>query len=66
MVVSRSDNLRLLSYLTYRLCRYDEDRWPSGSAGGLVTKESPQFAAKQLLFTPVAYGAYGRLPKHFE
>jgi len=34
---------------------YDEDRWPSGAAGGLVTKD-PQYRARFLLFTadPVA------------
>ncbi|MCL2571388.1 MAG: hypothetical protein FWE11_03215 [Defluviitaleaceae bacterium] len=34
---------------------YDEDRYPSGSAGGLVTK-NPAHAVKYLLFTPYAYG----------
>ena len=29
---------------------YDEDRWPSGSAGGLVTKDK-RYAQKYLLFT---------------
>ncbi len=30
---------------------YDEDRWPSGAAGGLVTKD-PQYRQKFLSFTP--------------
>jgi hypothetical protein len=30
---------------------YDEDRWPSGAAGGLVTAD-PTFRARHLLFTP--------------
>lgn len=30
---------------------YDEDRWPSGSAGGLVTKDL-KFAQRYLLFSP--------------
>ena len=30
---------------------YDEDRWPSGAAGGLVTKDA-RFRARHLLFTP--------------
>ena len=30
---------------------YDEDRWPSGCAGGLVTKEK-RYRQKTLLFTP--------------
>lgn len=34
---------------------YDEDRWPSGSAGGKVTAGRPEFARKALLFTPHPY-----------
>lgn len=30
---------------------YDEDRWPSGAAGGYVTK-NPRYRARHLLFTP--------------
>ncbi|MBR3979374.1 MAG: hypothetical protein IKJ94_07115 [Oscillospiraceae bacterium] len=33
---------------------YDEDRWPSGVAGGLITKEEKN-RAKYLLFTPNPY-----------
>ena len=33
---------------------YDEDRWPSGAAGGLVTKDK-RFRTKYLLFTPFPY-----------
>ena len=33
---------------------YDEDRWPSGAAGGYVTKD-PQYRARQLLFTAEPY-----------
>jgi hypothetical protein len=33
---------------------YDEDRWPSGGAGGLVTVD-PQHRAKQLLFSQKDY-----------
>ncbi len=33
---------------------YDEDRWPSGFAGGLVTKD-PKFRIRYLLFTPIPY-----------
>ena len=29
---------------------YDEDRWPSGAAGGLLTKD-PKYRARHLLFT---------------
>ena len=39
----------MLTYL------YDEDKWPSGAAGGLVTKEK-KYAARYLLFTPTPYG----------
>jgi len=35
---------------------YDEDRWPSGAAGGLVTK-NPAYRAMHLLLTRTAYGA---------
>jgi hypothetical protein len=34
---------------------YDEDRWPSGFAGGYVTKEE-KYRARYLLFTPFPYG----------
>ena len=37
---------------------YDEDRWPSGAAGGLVTKDK-EFRARHLLFTPVPYAGGG-------
>ena len=33
---------------------YDEDRWPSGAAGGLVTKDK-KYRARYLLFTPLSY-----------
>jgi len=35
---------------------YDEDRWPSGAAGGIVTKD-PECRSCHLLFTTVPYGA---------
>lgn len=34
---------------------YDEDRWPSGSAGGMVT-ENVEWRTQYLLFTPCKYG----------
>jgi hypothetical protein len=37
---------------------YDEDRWPSGAAGGLVTKDR-RYATRHLLFTPTPYGPGG-------
>jgi len=33
---------------------YDEDRWPSGAAGGLVTKDV-EYRARHLLFIPYTY-----------
>lgn len=35
---------------------YDEDRWPSGPAGGIVTKDR-RYRARYLLFTPYPYGS---------
>jgi hypothetical protein len=37
-------------------CLYDDDRWPSGAAGGKVIKDNPEYKAKHLLFTPHMYG----------
>jgi hypothetical protein len=34
---------------------YDEDRWPSGTAGGKITHNNDDFARKTLLFTPNPY-----------
>ncbi len=36
---------------------YDEDRWPSGSAGGLVTRDSEEFRARNLLFTDIPHAS---------
>ncbi len=36
--------------LSMQACLYDEDRWPSGSAGGMVTA-NPKHRQKYLLFT---------------
>ena len=36
---------------------YDEDRWPSGTAGGLVTAEHPEYAMQALLFTCDPYAS---------
>lgn len=33
---------------------YDEDRWPSGTGGGIVTKEQ-KYRSRFLVFTPYAY-----------
>lgn len=37
---------------------YDEDRWPSGAAGGIVTKEE-KFRGRFLVFTPKPYEENG-------
>lgn len=42
------DRRRMLTWL------YDEDRWPSGFAGGFVTRDK-QYRIRYLLFTPVPY-----------
>lgn len=36
---------------------YDEDRWPSGFAGGKVLEGHPELRHLHLLFTPWAYGS---------
>lgn len=36
---------------------YDEDRWPSGAAGGIVTKDKTK-RARHLLFTPIPHPEY--------
>ena len=41
---------QLLTYL------YDEDRWPSGCAGGVVTDGFPEFESQHILLTRVKYG----------
>lgn len=46
---------RMLAWL------YDEDRWPSGFAGGLVTKNS-KHRMKYLLFTRIPYSGVRRPP----
>lgn len=38
---------------------YDEDRWPSGAAGGKVTAGHPEFSMMDLMWTPNAYGTVG-------
>ncbi|GCE14659.1 glycosyl hydrolase [Tengunoibacter tsumagoiensis] len=54
--VEKAQQEQMLAWL------YDEDRWPSGAAGGLVTVD-PQFRARHLLFTYAPYGSpTSRLP----
>ncbi|MFQ9802068.1 MAG: hypothetical protein ACLR23_27770 [Clostridia bacterium] len=45
-VVQKAEKENMLAWL------YDEDRWPSGFAGGLVTKDE-QYRSRYLVFTPV-------------
>lgn len=42
-------------------CLYDEDRWPSGAAGGLVVADNPEYKAVHLLLTKREYGSF-KLP----
>ena len=44
--VNKAENENMLAYL------YDEDRWPSGAAGGLVTKDE-KYRGRSLLMTTV-------------
>lgn len=44
---------------------YDEDRWPSGAAGGLVTKEKC-YRGRYLLFTPTPYSKDNELETNEE
>jgi hypothetical protein len=41
---------------------YDDDRWPSGYGGGLVTKDREEFRQQHLLFTPWPYDTPGHGP----
>lgn len=52
--VQKSKNEDMYAWL------YDEDRWPSGVAGGLVTKEEKN-RCRYLLFTPFPYGTLQKL-----
>ncbi len=44
--LDEADELGMKAYL------YDEDRWPSGTAGGSVTRDHPEFAAQHLQMLP--------------
>ena len=46
--VDKAKEEKMLAWL------YDEDRWPSGAAGGIVTKDE-RFRARHLLFTTRPY-----------
>ncbi len=47
--VEKAKSNNMLAYL------YDEDRWPSGTAGGYVTAESDEYRKKRLRITAVPY-----------
>ena len=47
--VEKAKKEKMLAWL------YDEDRWPSGTAGGIVTADHPEYAMQALLFTCVPY-----------
>jgi len=47
--VDKAKDEKMLAWL------YDEDRWPSGAAGGKVTAEGREYAKKTLLFTCEPY-----------
>lgn len=46
--IEKAKSEKMLAWL------YDEDRWPSGAAGGFVTKDE-KYRARNLLFTPFRY-----------
>ena len=50
--VEKAKREKMLAWL------YDEDRWPSGAAGGYVTKDE-KYRARYMVFTPVSNEAFG-------
>ena len=46
--VEKARQLGMKAYL------YDEDRWPSGAAGGLVTRKNPSYGNHRLEMVPLA------------
>ena len=54
--VEKAKDEKMLAWL------YDEDRWPSGAAGGLVTKDE-KYRARYLLFTNKSYEEFGGTAK---
>lgn len=50
--VNKAKKSKMLAWL------YDEDRWPSGAAGGIVTKDE-KYRQRYLLFTPKPYDNEG-------
>jgi hypothetical protein len=49
--VSKAEEMQMLA------CLYDEDRWPSGCAGGQVVAGKPEYKAQHVLLTPNPYGS---------
>lgn len=47
--IGKAGEMDMLAWL------YDEDRWPSGTAGGRVTVGRPEYVRKSLLFTTKPY-----------
>lgn len=47
--IDKARKEEMLAYL------YDEDRWPSGTCGGKVTREHPEFAQQSLMLTTRPY-----------
>ncbi len=45
--VKKAEKKNMKAYL------YDEDRWPSGVAGGKVTKDNPEYAEHYIEFSPL-------------
>jgi hypothetical protein len=54
--VEKARQEKMLSWL------YDEDRWPSGAAGGLVTKNKA-YRIRHLLLTQRPYGSCGKVSR---
>lgn len=53
--VERAKEKGMLAWL------YDKDRWPSGAAGGLITKDNDELRSRHMLITPWKYGDSNRL-----
>jgi hypothetical protein len=49
--------------LSLRADQLQEDRWPSGAAGGMISKINPDFRQMHLL---VSVYPYGELPEHLK
>lgn len=54
--MSVSHSCKVGRFLVAYPSSYDDDRWPSGSAGGKVIKQNPEHKGKHILFTQHPYG----------